>query len=530
MSFYLAHAGTALQKVTLAGDVSTLTLPTGVTMSSTRRTQFGALAGSVLAVGGPSINLRIDPATLGVIPMSPVTPSSVLTVGAGSSGVLTGTYYYKVSYCVKSGSTTISESGLSSASASVTLSSQKGALSSIPVSSDATITARRIYRTAANGSTYFKLADIDDNTTTAYTDNTADAGLDTTAAPTDLGNPAGSTGSDYATLFTIWKDRAWLVGSGALDLVYFSGINRFFAWSASNYLTINPKLQGTSGITAFLPRRDELGVARQRGLWKVVGSSSDNYTVIQVINSVGVVAPNSVVIIRDVAYFLAEDGVYAWGADGLRQLSQPRVHAWFTTDNYFNRSRFSSAWGVWNQREDTYELYLAAEGTSTENRWVSYDLQRDLWLGPHKTDHFTPTTAQNLEDAYGLSILVRAGSDGVIYRAHDPDYADGTTGIAFDVETGWISGGAPSVEKYFGQLTLLTDSQASGTLTVTPYVGNLDASAQATIAASLTVPRARYRRLGVGQLAKLRFQHSTVNEGCTLYGYEIAPVSIVGTR
>lgn len=53
-------------------------------------------------------------------------------------------------------------------------------LSSIPVSSDPNVTARKIYRTAANGSTFKLLTTISDNTTTTYADNVADASLGAT--------------------------------------------------------------------------------------------------------------------------------------------------------------------------------------------------------------------------------------------------------------------------------------------------------------------------------------------------------------
>ena len=530
MPYYLTHAGTSLQKVTMAGEVSTLTLPAGVTVSATKSARVAVLSNSIVAAYAPTLNLRINSTTLAVTPMSIPGPITVPTVAAGSSGVLTGVYLYKVTFAQVDTGVLVSESPLSSATAPVTLAAQRGSLSAIPVSTASGVTSRRLYRTTTGGSTYFFLATIADNTTTTYTDNTADAGLDITAVTTDLGNPAGTTTSDYLTEIVAWKDRLWAVGSPDLDLVYYSGINRFFAWSAANYFPINPKGQGTSGVTAFLPRRDELGVAKRRGLWKIVGSSADSYAVIQVINGVGVFAPKSVVVIRDVAYFLAEEGVYAWGADGLRLLNSARVNAWFTTDTYFNRSLLSSAFAVWNQRDDCYELYLADASSGVIDRWISYDLQRDLWLGPHKTDAFTPSIAQNLEDIYGITMQVRAGTDGILYRCCDMEYLDGATAIDFSVTTAPLSGGVPQTEKYYGELTVLTQPQAAGTLTVTPYVGGLTATAQASISHDLTLDRQKHRRLGQGRHAWLTLRQNGASQGCEVHGFEIVPVSIIGSR
>lgn len=79
-------------------------------------------------------------------------------------------------------------------------------LTGIPVSPDALVTTRRIYRTEANGSTFKVVADINDNTTTVYTDNVADGSLGATELgtatalylATDLTSipvgPSGTTG------------------------------------------------------------------------------------------------------------------------------------------------------------------------------------------------------------------------------------------------------------------------------------------------------------------------------------------------
>jgi hypothetical protein len=87
----------------------------------------------------------------------------------------------------------------------------------------------------------------------------------------------------------------------------------------------------------------------------------------------------------------------------------------------------------------------------------------------------------------------------------------------------------PDIQKYFGELSLISKIQAAGTLSVIPYVGGLDASAGATISADLTLGRQRLRRLGIGRFVKLNFQHSTAGQDVELYGYEL-PFHEVGRR
>lgn len=106
--------------------------------------------------------------------ISAPTGATAALAGAGAGNLSTGNYAYKITYVAPSG-----ETAVGTASNTVTVSSPgtngKIALSSIPVSGNGTVTARRIYRTVANGATYFFVAQLNDNTTTTYTDNISDA-------------------------------------------------------------------------------------------------------------------------------------------------------------------------------------------------------------------------------------------------------------------------------------------------------------------------------------------------------------------
>jgi hypothetical protein len=99
---------------------------------------------------------------------------------AGSAGnVDVGAHDYAVTFVGGAGETT----GSAHITVTVVSSAKQVGLSNIPLGPNGT-TARRIYRSAAGTSTPMKLlATIADNTTTAYTDNTADASLSVTTMP-----------------------------------------------------------------------------------------------------------------------------------------------------------------------------------------------------------------------------------------------------------------------------------------------------------------------------------------------------------
>ncbi len=62
---------------------------------------------------------------------------------------------------------------------------RKISVTGIPTSADPTVTARKLYRTVANGSTYKLVTTINDNSTTTYADNIADGSLGANAPSTN---------------------------------------------------------------------------------------------------------------------------------------------------------------------------------------------------------------------------------------------------------------------------------------------------------------------------------------------------------
>lgn len=532
MAFYLAHAGTKLYKVDVNGVAVELTLPAGVTLSSTRRARFLILERTILCFHAPSRPIMIDP-NLVVRILTPVAPAAGLTGAASGVGTFTGTYTYVVTFAITDGTRILSESPESAETAVVAATNAQFDLTNIPVSTDPGVNARRIWRTTVDGGeVFYRVTTIYNNADTTYTDTTADAGLPVNDLLSDeLGEPMGNTDpAEYFEIGTVWKDRAWAAGNVTPDRVFYSGNLAPWAWSPEAYVTAKPSGQDLEGASGFLPRRDELGIGKRRSLWKVIGSDPVNFDMIRVVEGTGIWAPESALVIRDEGYFLAEDGVYKWGPGGLKNLSKERVHSWFTSDAYFNRARFPYAFAKHNQRFNTYELHLAAAGSDVNDRWVSLDLETGRWMGPHLTGAFTPSCGGVLEDDDGLVTPFIGGTDGIIYKCNQPDFTDAGTAIDFDVTTKRHSQGDPERTKYWGEMSIHTKAEAAGTLTITPSVGDLAASAGIPISHDLTRTRRRLRRIGVGRFVQFRLQNAENNQGVEVRGYEIEPVSDLGRR
>lgn len=102
--------------------------------------------------------------------------------GAGAGNVDNGTHAYRITFVTATG-----ESG-GGTPITVTVADKtvngKVSLSSIATGLSGVVTSRNIYRTKAGGGPFYLLANIADNTTTTYTDNTADSSLGATLCPT----------------------------------------------------------------------------------------------------------------------------------------------------------------------------------------------------------------------------------------------------------------------------------------------------------------------------------------------------------
>jgi hypothetical protein len=117
---------------------------------------------------------------------APTTAPSATRIAGSGLGI--GTYQYLCTFITQGGETPASPT----ASVLTNTGNQQVSLTNIPIapsqpfpSASATnnVIGRAIYRTAVNGSTFYYLTALQDNTTTTYTDTAPDSALITTATP-----------------------------------------------------------------------------------------------------------------------------------------------------------------------------------------------------------------------------------------------------------------------------------------------------------------------------------------------------------
>lgn len=130
-----------------------------------------------LTVAEVKQHLRLDSTSGECAPTAPV----AALAGLGAGNVNSGAHRYLITFVTADGET---EAGEVSNSVTTTGGDGQVALTAIAIGGSL-VTSRKVYRTAANGSTYLLLATIANNTATTYADNIADASLGAAAPSTN---------------------------------------------------------------------------------------------------------------------------------------------------------------------------------------------------------------------------------------------------------------------------------------------------------------------------------------------------------
>jgi hypothetical protein len=527
MPFTLLQVGSNLKSVNTDGGLSAaLTLPAGVTLATNRQPRFAKFNRYIAVVNTPTRPLLVGPDGT-VYPMTPTAPAAAVALSAGAAGTLSGTYLAQHTYEILDslGNVITSSDYGPDMTTAVTIASKK-LHADFAISAESQVNNNHIFRTVTSGATYFSWANTGNNVTTSLENDLSDASLGTVAAPS-LGE------APDLTLIAEFGGRLWGVDRTNIDTLRWTEAGTAYAWAALNSLKIPHVGQDDAGVTALIPRRDAIGVARRGIFNQVTGSQLTNIRPVTVNGGegVGVVSQESVVVWNDIAYFLFFDGVYKWDSTGISCVTDGLVRSWFTSDKYFNRAMFWRAFGGLDPTGKKYRLLLASVGSEKNDRWIEMDLATGAWYGPHVTDAFEPSCFVNIAGRNQQTYLMMGSRDGYLSQDQIPRNDWGLCPIDLSVTVRSEEMGEPEQEKYFGELAIHVEPQDSGTLTITPELGSVDeTTATAPMTADLTVARQRVGRIGTGNSMVLNFDNAEVDVDTAIYGYEVNPVNPIGQR
>lgn len=518
-----------------AGAPTALTLPAGVTLRTDIPPRWCQFNNYLVLVNTPSQPLIID-STGKVRLLSPKAPRLAPVLSAVAGGTLTGSYtgvrYTFVT--VDANFNIISESDYSPASGTQAVTAQFLKASNLDISPDE-ISFRRLYRPTSNGAVLFQWLDLNGNVLTSVQDDLSDAGLSIFGAPI-LGTPP------RLTQIAEFRQRLWGVSDLDVDHVLFTETGVQYAWPSDNLIAIPQIGTNVVGVNALIARREALGVGRRNMLVQITGTGVEDqdgiadFDAVILSRELGVESQETVKVFRDVAYFLWKDGVYSWGSEGIKCISdEGGVRSWFVTNSYFNRDKFTVAFAHIDPDHPHYRLFLCSAGSTTIDRWVEYDINDGTWWGPHKTGLFTPTSAFYRLDANDKMIPLIGGSN-TVYQEQATRTDGASTAIEFDAIGKQHCNDDPDVDKYFGEVSVLQKAYPTGVIQVVSRVGDLQSTNPVRPIRTITqdvsqrLPRTRVGRIGSGKHAQIEIINSEVGQNVDIYGYEIDPVNTIGKR
>lgn len=307
-------------------------------------------------------------------------PGSGTTAADGGAGNLAnGAYKYKIIFLYDA----YQESNGQATETSITVSGgpKNVDLSSIPTgATDQGVTARRVYRTKAGGSTYFRVATISDNTTTTYTDSATDGSLDTTLTiPTDHFSPPAFK------YIVVHKERIFGVKKNSSDL-YFSKIE--------NGVSLPDAFDTTDDVISIAPDDGDIIQAIEEGpdgiftIFKrnsvrklFVGTAPpEEWEVSAIFDPHGVVSPYSVARSpQGIIYFsrtgLDKRSIRVFNGQNSQDISE-RIQP--TLEN-ISRTLIENIVG--NYHDEKYRMAYAdrTTGATENNRVLIYDFERDAY-------------------------------------------------------------------------------------------------------------------------------------------------------
>lgn len=285
---------------------------------------------------------------------------SACSAAAGAAGTLTGSYSYRVSFRNSFDGT----ESLASAAVTVSLSSQKGSLSSIPVSTDAQVNSRRIYRLDPNATVYRYLADIADNSTTTYTDDTAS--ITSNSAINDYRGHL--PGCKY---WEVFAGRIWAANSGAFPAgLYFSEANTL-DFPAANVIYVD-RGDGDE-ITGLRAAFGGLVIFKRKSIHFLSGDGATSFQVRIMVPGHGCVSAQTIGESPRGLYYLGQDGVYLFTGSGEPQfvsITQQNIFKMLAPDT----RNFSAGAYIPHKH-----LYLVSFDTASAEALDFYDAQSTLF-------------------------------------------------------------------------------------------------------------------------------------------------------
>jgi len=457
---------------------------------------------------GKDPNIKFDAAT--AFNMGIAAPG-IGTIGAIATGTELGigTYSYKVTFY---NSALAHESNPSAKTADIVTTSgnQQINLTGIPVSIDAQVNRRRLYRTALDGGVWLFLAEIADNTTTIFNDANADSTLGVQGEEFAFGVPP------ISRIAEIYKGHVFMVPKNS-SRIHFSKQNFPNAVHANDFRDLDP--DDGDVVTGIKRLFGEIIAFKNDSIWNGIGDDRDTFQFTRQVTGVGSVNHHGILIVpgKNLIMFPSENGFYTY--DGITEQYQTiQIESVYRA---LNQARLNLMVGF-PYKPKNFLIWLASNGSSTQGDiLIIYDYVQNQWM-----TRPIPNTKANIgaiiEDASNNELFYLGGYGGHVWQG-DTGLSDDGAAISCEVIDRAIPrpDQNPEEEKSFNELIVWFKTQANVTVTAS-YALEDPENAYTTIGTidiSKISGQDRLRFNAIGHRIYFKFVNSTTGQPLTLRGW-----------
>jgi hypothetical protein len=400
-------------------------------------------------------------------------PTTAPVVASNGVGALDASadYRYRVTF-VNSQSV---ESDVGSASATFTISATSGQnrLTSIPVAPQSWgVSARRIYRTEGNGTTYKLVTEIADNTTTTYDDNTPDSSLGVTA-PTDNGVPP------KYSIIIYHQGRLFMNDPANPSYVVYTDLNEPFTVGSLNFKPVGDDTSDlVKGLSVY---NNSIMVHCERSQWLIYMPDTDdaNWKTVRIDSPYGSKSPFCFLDFNGRQLFAAVQNDKFVGFAALSGASVEPSATLLTVSNAGSFLRSDRIEPDMFQVQETYlgnitgivyknKAWIAVtygSGQTTNNRVYQMDFSISN-LSKQQKESWVPFTGINASQftVFGGNLYFGSSTaNGRVYQAESGVYNDDGAAIDSYIWTKEFSGYDPdfNMHKDFRYANVLVDLQGS---------------------------------------------------------------------
>lgn len=355
-----------------------------------------------------------------------------LTAAEGAAGSVftsASVYSYKVTFVTKQGF----ESNAGPQSADLTLTAGRAAMSltAIPVSADAQVIARKLYRTAADGSLWLFVDRIENNTATTYSDVISDTLLSDDTPPEEGDVSIDHTLPPKIGIVKLW--RKTLFGAGdpnSPNSVYYSDVDEPEAWPTLNTSVLDAK------VTAIYEAYSALIIETELGKWQVTGENPD-FRFDKIINRIGCVGRRAAGETLIEGWAIDRDGMRLYDANNPVKISEP------IRDKFegFTKTYIELSHSMHSKFNNAILMCMAGASTSAFNadnyvyQFPVDEVGQGWWWKLSLPSTVNILDLEEIEDSNGDFHIYFGSADGMIYELFDRNSKNWATATSSEAIT-----------------------------------------------------------------------------------------------